>query len=89
MTDVTISHELIRDIICNQMSWEPVDAESFIQLAEEGEPGALRAAIRQHWLWGYRGPELHSAVRHFYPTATLEEYNTAADAVSAEVKGTP
>lgn len=33
MTDVTISHEKIRDIIYN-MGWEPEDAETFIKLAE-------------------------------------------------------
>ena len=35
MTYVTISHDEIRDIICNKMGWEPEDAETFIKLAEE------------------------------------------------------
>ena len=88
MTTVSISRELIHDI-CYRMGWEPEDAESFIQLAEEGEPGRLRAAIRQYWSWDYRGTELHKVVRRACPAATLEEYNAAADAVWAEVEATP
>ena len=88
MTDVTISHELIRDI-CYRMGWEPEDADSFIQLAEEGEPGRLRASIRQYWRWDYRGSELRENVRRACPAATLEEFNAAADEVWADLEAAP
>lgn len=63
---------------------EPEDADSFIQLAEEGKPGMLRAAFRRYWRWDYRGSELREKVRRDCPRVTLEEFNAAADAAWAE-----
>ena len=45
----------------------------------------LRDSMRRHWKAGLRTPEFYHAVRGDCPTATLEEFNAAADAVWSEL----
>ena len=86
MTDVTISHERIYDIICNRMGWEPEDAESFIRLAESNDDETLHASMRYHWQAGLRPPEFQWAVRRDFPSVTLGDFNTAAGEVWSELE---
>ena len=46
----------------------------------------LRSSMRRQWAAGLRPPELQHAVRRDCPTATLEEFNAAADVVWAELR---
>ena len=78
MTDVTISHDDIRDIFLNRMGLEQIDVESFIKCAEETRDEKLHHLVRQYSRCGYRGPELYERVRFQFPTATLDECKTAA-----------
>ena len=59
---------------------EPIDIERLERLKE---------SMRANWAAGLRYPRFHFAVRQDYPTATLAEFNEAAEAVWAEVGETP
>lgn len=46
----------------------------------------LRASMRRRWKEGLRPPEFQHAVRRDCPAATLQEFQTAAEVVWAELR---